>query len=175
MEEEKSRLYIVELKDKKDYWMKLRIIGISLWIFPLILLLTGYFFKKNGFTGVVKSYEEGAFRFIQYIFFFSGIGIVFFCDSISNFFAKIFFSSIEKGNKNEGKLARGYSSYTIILMAFFNFIGSCGFIGFSICGNFTWLVIFIVLNFSLLFRYFPSYERFSNLISQINLSKENQK
>ncbi|NLG11703.1 MAG: hypothetical protein GX554_01530, partial [Elusimicrobia bacterium] len=65
-------------------WKKVRITGVLSYLFPLILLVIGIIMAKQGFAGMVKNYEEGTARLIQYLLFAIGIAIFFFSDSVSD-------------------------------------------------------------------------------------------
>jgi len=169
MEKEKNKVYLVDMKrGNESFWKKMRWLGISFIFFPIILFLIGYLLEKGGFNHIVENFEEGLGRVVQYVLFGFGVAIFFFCDGISDFFSKRFFVSVkEKFNEEEiKKNLLGYVSYTVVMMTILDMIGIFGFIGFLICGNLTWLFVFVLLNFSIQFKYLPSPFRLQFLISQ---------
>lgn len=147
--------------DKDNYlWKNIKISGTVSFIFPLLLMIIGIILSKNGFTGTVKNYEEGAARFFQYTLFAIGAGIFFFCDGISDFFYKRLFS---KDNKDKTFL---YLLYVLFTMGLLEIISITGFIGFLICGNISWLTVFVILNLSIGIKYFPSRKKMQRLIEK---------
>ena len=169
MEKEKNKVYLTDMKrGNEDYWKKLRWIGISLIITPLILFFIGYILENGNFNPIVENFEKGMARILQYVLFGFGVVIFFFCDGISDFFSKKLFVSV-KGKFEEEEIKKnllGYTSYTFVMMSIINMISIFGFIGFLICGNLTWLFVFVLLNFSIQFKYRPSPSRLQFLLSQ---------
>ena len=157
----------IEKEKYREYCFQIKLIGLFQFFFPIILFLIGYFMKRCGFHGKVLDYDKGIARIIQYIFFFLGVGILFFCDNISHFISNklIPYKNIELDEeaKIEENL-KGYSTYVLVMMGTLNLVTVFGFLGFLICGNFTWLTVFAILNILALFKYFPSYSRFSFLL-----------
>jgi len=141
--------------EKDALWKKIKVSGIISFIFPLLLLISGIVLSRNNFTGMVENYEEGAARFVQYILFSIGAGIFFFCDGISDFFLKRF---LKKGNKETL-----YLSYVLSSLWLLNIISITGFLGFLICGNFSWLTVFVILNISMGIKYLPSHKRMQKM------------
>jgi len=131
-------------------------------IFPFILLIIALYLKKNGFKHFVSDYEVGIARIVQYILFFLGLFIFFFCEGISDFIVKKIFIK-----ENEQKNISSYYAYTIIMLWTLNLITIVGFLGFLICGNITWLSVFLILNISMVYKYFPSKKHLENLISKL--------
>ncbi len=172
MVKEKNENILMDVKrGNESYWKKIRWLGIFLIISPIIFFLIGYILKNGGFNTIVEDFEEGMARIIQYVLFGFGVAIFFFCDGISDFLAKKFFiPTKEKFNEEEiKKNLLGYVSYTVVIMTILDMIGIFGFFGFLICGNLTWLFVFVLLNFFMQFKYLPSPSRFQNLISQIEI------
>ncbi|HPP30311.1 MAG TPA: hypothetical protein PLE69_05250 [bacterium] len=147
--------------DKNILWKKIRIFGILSFIFPLLLLITGIILSNKGFTGMVENYEEGAARFIQYIIFAAGAGIFFFCDGISDSLSRSFFAKPKKDR------VYSYFLYALSTLWLLNIISITGFIGFLICGNLTWLAVFVILNLSIGIRYLPSHKRMQKLLGEV--------
>lgn len=141
-------------------WRNIKISGLVSFMFPVLLMIVGTLMSNNGFTGTVKNYEEGLARFVQYGLFAIGAGIFFFCDGISDFFARRFFAKRNKENFTY------YGSYTLLILWLLNIISITGFIGFLICGNISWLAVFVILNLSIGVRYLPSRKRMKKLIEK---------
>ena len=161
MKKEKKINYSEELeKHYKVIQRKLYLIWFFYLIFPICFFLVSYSLKKNSFTNLVENYEEGIFRIIQYILFFIGVGIAFFYDGITNFLWKKNFQK----DISEEKLLIRYKFYLFYILFILDLIGLSGFIGFLICGNIMWLEIFVILNVFLVFKCFPSFPRFLNMI-----------
>ncbi|MCM8761742.1 MAG: hypothetical protein NC905_07710 [Candidatus Omnitrophica bacterium] len=141
-------------------WKNIKISGTISFMFPLLLMIIGIVLSRNGFTGLVKNYEEGAVRFVQYILFAIGAGIFFFCDGISDFFYK---RVSLKDIKDKTFL---YLIYILFIMGLLDIISITGFIGFLICGNISWLAVFVILNLSIGIKYFPSRKKMQRLIEK---------
>lgn len=153
-------------KKEKNKFNVLKYIAADSVVFPFILVGVAYFLKKNGFKCLISDYEKGSARIIQYILFFIGVAIFFFCDGISDFLAKkIFIKGDDK--KVEEENISSYFAYTIIMLWILNIITITGFIGFLICGNISWLVVFLLLNISMVYKYFPSRARFEDILKKI--------
>jgi len=146
----------------------LRYISIGSVLFPCILLMIAYYMKQQGFKYLVPDYEKGSARILQYILFFIGVAIFFFCDGISDFFANRLFIKGKKQDKEiEKENISSYFIYTLIMLWLLNFITITGFIGFLICGNISWLSVFLLLNVSMFYKYFPSQRKYKNLIGKV--------
>jgi len=145
----------------------LRYISIGSVLFPCILLMIAYYMKQHGFKYLVPDYEKGSARILQYILFFIGVAIFFFCDGISDFFANRLFIKGKKQDKEiEKENISSYFIYTLIMLWLLNLITITGFIGFLICGNISWLSVFLLLNVSMFYKYFPSQRKYKNLIGK---------
>ena len=147
--------------EKDTLWRKIKVSGIFSFIFPLFLFILGMVLSKNGFTGTVKNYEEGMARTVQYILFGIGTGIFFFCDGISDFFSRRF---LKKSNKEAFSI---YLLYVLSTLWLLNIISITGFLGFLICGNLSWLTVFVILNISIGIKYLPSHKRMQKLLGGI--------
>jgi len=147
--------------EKDTLWRKIKVSGILSFVFPLFLLILGMALSRNGFKGTVENYEEGAVRIVQYILFAIGAGIFFFCDGISDFFLRRF---IKKGNKETFSI---YLLYVLSTLWLLNIISITGFLGFLICGNFSWLTVFVILNISIGIKYLPSHKRMQKILEGI--------
>ncbi len=143
------------------YWKKIGQLGIFSMVFPFLIMFAGIILANRVSDGLVKNYEQGAARIVQYVLFAIGIMIFFFCDGISDFFANRLFVA-DRQRKDEN--LSSYFAYVFILMWLLNMISVMGFVGFLICGNLTWLALFVILTLSLQMRYFPSRKRFEKLI-----------
>ncbi|MCX8082530.1 MAG: hypothetical protein N3D17_03930 [bacterium] len=141
-------------------WRNIKISGIISFITPFLLLIVGVILHKNGFTGIVENYEEGPAKFIQYVLFATGAGIFFFCDGISDFFSKRLSSAVKD-------TTHFYLLYVLFTIWLLNIISITGFMGFLICGNISWMVVFIILNLSIGIRYLPSQRRMQKLIATL--------
>ena len=148
------------MENVKKKFRNLQIFSFLSILFPLILLLTAKLMQKNGFTSIVEEYEKGAARIIQYILYFLGASIMFGGDTVSDFVAKKVFKERKTKNKETFPL---YFTYTLSMIWFTNLIGISGFIGFLICGNFSWLGLFVLINIPLQIRYIPTYARYKKL------------
>lgn len=144
------------------YWERIKKFGFFSMVFPLVLLLAGVILERKEFTGLVENYDVGLARIVQYIFFGMGVLIFFFCDGIADFFGSRLFVRDDKTRLQENMSS--YVAYTFIMLWLLNMISIFGFIGYIMCSNISWLVIFVALNFSLQTRYFPSESRFNKLI-----------
>jgi len=142
-------------------WKKVRITGVLSYLFPLILLVIGIILAKQGFAGMVKNYEEGTARFVQYLLFAIGIVIFFFSDSVSDFLQKRIFV---KDSENKPQF---YMSYILLSLWLLNIIAITGFIGFLICGNIYWLSVFVILNLAIGIKYIPSQKKMVKLITKV--------
>ena len=143
------------------YWNKIKNFGIFSMVIPLLILLISLVLERKGFVGLVENYDVGMARIVQYILFAIGVLIFFFCDSIANFFANKLFV---KDNSRLQENKTSYFAYTFIVMWLLNMISILGFIGYMMCSNISWLVLFVILNFSIQIRFFPSEKRFKKLI-----------
>ncbi|MGI6595979.1 MAG: hypothetical protein ACOX1Z_04755 [Candidatus Ratteibacteria bacterium] len=142
-------------------WKKIRITGDISYLFPLILLVIGIIMAKQGFAGMVKNYEEGTARFIQYLLFAIGIAIFFFSDSVSDFLQKRIFV------KDSDNKPQFYMSYILLSLWLLNIIAITGFTGFLICGNIYWLSVFVILNLAIGIKYVPSQKKMAKLITKV--------
>lgn len=139
-------------------WKRIQIVGALSFLIPLVLLLCGILMKTKGFAGLVENYEEGVARFLQYGLFAIGAGIFFFCDGISDFL----FKRISKRNNKDNLTF--YLSYILLTIWLLNIISITAFLGFLICGNISWLTVFVILNLSIGIKYLPSQKRMKKLI-----------
>jgi len=145
----------------EKHWSRIRQLGIFSMVFPFVIFFVSVMLSSRGLTGLVKNYEEGTARIVQYILFALGVVIFFFCDGISDFFAhRLFVSDKEREKEN----LSSYFAYIFIILWLLNMISVTGFAGFLICGNITWLTVFVILTLSLQMRYFPSSKRFEKLV-----------
>lgn len=137
---------------------KIKIISISFFLHPLLLILIGKIIVLNGFfSNFAISYEENEkIKILLNALYFLGLGVFFFCGGFSDFISKKLFVN----KKNDLEKSQAYFSYTILMLSFLNTISTFGFIGFLICRNFAWLGTFSLINFLSLFSYFPTYKRF---------------
>ncbi|MCM8808643.1 MAG: hypothetical protein NC917_01680 [Candidatus Omnitrophica bacterium] len=137
---------------------KIKIISISFFLYPLLLILIGKIIVLNGFfSNFAISYEENEkIKILLNALYFLGLGVFFFCGGFSGFISKKLFVN----KKNDFEKSKAYFSYTILMLSFLNTISTFGFIGFLICRNFAWLGTFSLINFLSLFSYFPTYKRF---------------
>lgn len=149
--------------EKNKLWIKIKIAGFASLFFPIFLVLIGKILISEGFSHLVPNYEEGKYRVIQEILYFLGLGIFFFCNGVSDFISK---RILRREKMDEIKKLNAYFLYTVFMLEFLNLISICGFIGFLICGNFPWLVVFAIINFLTQFSYFPTQKRFSKFISK---------
>jgi len=146
------------------YWSKIRRLGIFSAAFPLIIFVVAVTLYRKGMPPLIVDYSEGMARILQYLLFGIGVAIFFFCDAISDFFANRLFV---KDRQREKENLSSYFAYTFITLWLLNMISTLGFVGFLICGNLTWLTVFVILNFSLQTRYFPSEGRFNKLVETV--------
>lgn len=158
---------VVSESENKAYWVRVRAVGFSLLISPVILFVVGYLLHRSGFRPLVQNYEEGIARMVQYVLFGIGVGIFLFCDGVSNFLAQRLFASQGFSGSKEGSKDNlaGYLTYVVVMMSLLNVIGIMGFLGFLICANIAWLTVFVLLDISIEFKYFPSAARFHHLLS----------
>ena len=155
-------------KKENNRFKILRYISTEAVIFPFILLIIAYYMKRNGFKYLIPDYEKGSARILQYILFFIGVAIFFFCDGISDFIANRLFIKNEKQDKEiEKENISSYFTYTLVMLWLLNLITITGFIGFLICGNISWLSVFLLLNISMVYKYFPSQRKYINLIGKV--------
>jgi len=155
-------------KEDNDRFKILRYISFGSVIFPFILLVIAYYMKQNGFKYLVPNYEKGNARILQYILFFIGVAIFFFCDGISDFIANRLFIKNEKQDKEvEKENISSYFTYTLVILWLLDLITITGFIGFLVCGNISWLSVFLLLNISMVYKYFPSQRKYENLIEKL--------
>jgi len=143
---------------------RIKKLGILSIAFTLIILVTGIILSKKGLPALVEDYDQGIARIVQYILFGIGIVIFFFCDGISDFFTQRLFVWDER---RERENFSSYFAYTFIVLWLLNMISVMGFFGFLICGNLTWLTVFVLLNLSLQIRYFPSQGKFDRLLKTV--------
>jgi hypothetical protein len=130
---------------------------------PVFLFAVAYVIRASGLVPLVKDFEHGVPAIIEYVVFFAGLAVFFFSDGFAHFLARKIFIRKDK-TRAEASPAR----YMLLLggaMSVVNLIGFCGFVGFLICGNIVWLGLFVLLNLSLQFKYFPSSRRLELLIS----------
>ncbi len=155
-------------KKENNRFKILRYISTEAVIFPFILLIIAYYMKRNGFKYLISDYEKGSARILQYILFFIGVAIFFFCDGISDFIANRLFIKNEKQDKKiEKENISSYFTYTLVMLWLLDLITITGFIGFLICGNISWLSVFLLLNISMVYKYFPSQRKYINLIGKV--------
>ncbi len=155
-------------KKENNRFKILRYISTEAVIFPFILLIIAYYMKRNGFKYLISDYEKGSARILQYILFFIGVAIFFFCDGISDFIANRLFIKNEKQDKEiEKENISSYFTYTLVMLWLLDLITITGFIGFLICGNISWLSVFLLLNISMVYKYFPSQRKYKNLIERV--------
>ena len=139
----------MEKKENYNRFKKLRYISVGTIIFPFILSIVAYCMKQEGFKYLVPDYEKGSARILQYILFFIGVAIFFFCDGISDFIANRLFIKNEKQDKEvEKENISSYFTYTLVMLWLLNLITITGFIGFLICGNITWLFVFLPVSYT---------------------------
>ncbi|MCM8768970.1 MAG: hypothetical protein NC911_04740 [Candidatus Omnitrophica bacterium] len=137
---------------------------------PVFLGAIGYLLKQHGWPPLVPNYEEGVTRFIQYFLFAIGVGIFFFCDGLAGFIGRRVLPKSLLGTSDSweaGKLLRGYSRYTVMVQVMMDLISISGFLGFLICSNLTWLVVFVILQLSIQWRFWPSAKRLVHLIKTL--------
>jgi len=146
----------------QTYWDRMKKFAFFSMVLPFVLLLSGIILEKQGFTGLVKNYDEGLARIFQYIIFGMGVLIFFFCEGLGDFFANRLFVRNDKTRLQEN--LSSYFAYTFLMLWMLNMISIFGFVGYLMCSNISWLTIFAILNFSLQTRYFPSEARFNKLI-----------
>jgi len=155
-------------KKEKARFKVLRYTSIVSVLFPFALLIIAYYMKQQGFKYLIPDYEKGSARMLQYILFFIGVVIFFFCDGISDFIANKLFIKNEKQDKEiEKENISSYFTYTLVVLWLLNLITITGFIGFLICGNMSWLSVFLLLNISMVYKYFPSQRKYENLIRKL--------
>lgn len=148
------------------FWVKIKYISSLFMLLPIILVLVGIFLQNKGFTGIIKSYDVGMARIVQYILFGIGVIIFFFCDNISEFFSNKLFVKDDDSRLEENMSS--YFAYIFIIMWLLNLISIFGFIGYLMCSNITWLILFAALNFFLQIRFRPSEKKFKKLISSVD-------
>ena len=152
----------------KQYWRRLKNISMGMMALPVLLLIVAFFLREHGFSGSVEEYDRGVATIVQYILFIIGALIFFFGDGIANFIGGRLIPYGRDELDGEEKVRedfQGYMAYTFIVMDLMNLIVILGFVGFLICGNFTWLVVFFLAGFFLLFKYIPSPGRFERLLT----------
>jgi len=155
-------------KENSSRFKILKYVSAGAVIFPVVLLVIAYYMKQHGFKYLIPDYEKGNARILQYILFFIGVAIFFFCDGISDFVANRLFIKNEKQNKEvEKENTSSYFIYTLVMLWFLNLITITGFIGFLICGNISWLSVFLLLNISMAYKYFPSQRKYKSLIEKV--------
>ncbi|MBN1445042.1 MAG: hypothetical protein JW957_02915 [Candidatus Omnitrophica bacterium] len=143
---------------------RIKKLGVFSTAFPFIILAAGILVSRKGMPALVDDYDQGIARILQYVLFGIGVVIFFFCDGISDFFTQRLF--VRDGQRNEENLS-SYFAYTFIMLWLLNTISVMGFFGFLICGNLTWLTVFVLLNLSLQIRYFPSQGKFNRLLETV--------
>ncbi|HNS33446.1 MAG TPA: hypothetical protein PKN36_10835 [bacterium] len=153
------------MSGSEKYWDKIKKFGFFSMIFPVVLLIAGTILERKGFKGMVENYDTGMARIVQYIFFGIGVFIFFFCDAIADFFANKLFVKNDDTRLQEN--LSSYFAYIFIVLWLLNMISVFGFIGYIMCSNIIWLALFIILNFVLQTRYFPSESRFKKLIESV--------
>ncbi|MCK9266205.1 hypothetical protein M0P98_04900 [bacterium] len=147
------------------YWSRIKKFGYFSMFPPFLLFFLGIYLEKHNFIGLVEGYDIGMARIAQYILFGIGVLIVFFNDGISEFFASRLFVQNDDSRLDENKSS--YFAYIFIMLFLLNMISILGFIGYIICSNISWLVLFVILNISLQMKYLPSVKRFEKLIQSI--------
>jgi len=160
-----NKIFYFKLKTKMRQKINLRNLKlyiIPFFLFPLIFVLIGKLLVLKNFLPLVENYEEERMKIIQSFLYFLGLGIFFFCNAFSDFISKKIFPN----RKDIKEKIYSFSFYTFIMLSFLNLISICGFIGFLICGNFTWLATFSIINFLSLFSYFPTEKRFTQKIEK---------
>ncbi len=143
---------------------RIKKLGVLSIAFPLIILAAGIILSEKGLTALVEDYDRGMARIVQYLLFGIGIIIFFFCDGISDFFTQRLFV---RDRRRDDENFSSYFAYTFIVLWLLNMISVMGFFGFLICGNLTWLTVFVLLNLSLQIRYFPSQGKFKKLLEAV--------
>lgn len=150
-------------------WTALRIVGWALLAAPPAVLGAGYAIGRSGAGPMVPDYDEGAARAVQYVLFGLGVVIFLFADSISNFMAPRLLGRARKASAAaapDPDVMAGYMAYTVVMMGFIEAIAIFGLVGFLICGNFTWLTVFVALSLGLQWRYLPSPARLERLLAE---------
>jgi len=166
MQDQKS-LSSLPVRLDHRFWKILRLVSSSFFLPPFILATVGYFLKKAGWQPLIPNYEEGVVRFVQYFLFALGAGIFLFCDGFASFLARRIMRQ-ENVKAIEGKkLFSLYLVYTIFVMEMMNLISLSGFLGFLICSNLTWLIVFVLLQLSIQWRFWPTQLRLTRLFSQM--------
>ncbi len=159
------------VKQKESFnWGTLRIISSFFFLSAVVLAVIGYLLKQQNFSPLVPDYEEGPVRFIQYFLFSVGVGIFFFCDGISTFLARHIFSRVSPTGGQSGttgKLFSAYFRHTVIMQAMLDLISLTGFAGFLICSNLTWLMVFVLLQLSIQWRFWPTQARLERLLESL--------
>lgn len=125
--------------------------GIALLLLPFLYPIIAFFMKRNlGYQPSSTFFEEILFiRYLQYALYFSGLAIFFFSDLLIKYVSRI----AERITADKAISPSFITS--ILMMAALDYIALSGFIGFLISGNFSWVVIFAVLEFFGKIRYFP--------------------
>lgn len=152
------------------YWEKIKRFAFLSGAFPLLALIAAILLQRSGFEHMVESYDEGMARVIQYVLFFMGVLAFFFCEGISDFLIDKLFVKDDKKMHDEN--LSSYFAYTFLMLWILNMISVSGFFGFLISGNITWLAVFVILNISLQFKYFPSKARFNHLLANMKEDKK---
>ncbi|MCM8771471.1 MAG: hypothetical protein NC926_10855 [Candidatus Omnitrophica bacterium] len=132
--------------------------AIPFFLFPILITILGKFLDLHKYVPITQNYETEILKNFMKFLYFLGLGIFFFCNGFSDYISKKIFS--KKSDYYEK--IRGYYFYTLIMLSFINLISVSGFLGFLICGNFSWLATFSIINFLTLFSYFPSQKKFKH-------------
>jgi uncharacterized membrane protein len=153
------------MTEEKLNLSKIKIVGICLSLYPLILALIGKILVINGFSRPEINFEEDELiKNFLYILYFLGLAVFFFCGGFSDYISRKIFSN----KKNISEKKQVYFSYIILMFSFLNIISTTGFIGFLICGNFAFLGTFSLINFLSLFSYFPTRKRYEKKLEIFN-------
>lgn len=139
--------------------------SIFLILVPIFFVILGKIMINFGFKHLVLNYELEFYKKIMAVLYFIGLGAFFLCSNLSEFLEKKLFSN----KRNQEELQKKYFIYTLIMLSFLDITSLCGFIGFLICGNFSWLVTFSLVNLLSVFSYFPTTKRFHKKISTITI------